>query len=315
MSSARRHSIWAMGRRDDVTITITGVGWKGYDAGASVNSNLARIAPDADIIMAYKPDGHQRERTPAVIGLREVKQPVVLRFNEAWWADGQAAKEVKSAGASLVICHHPGDVGQFKACDDTVRIEVIPHCAEKTVYGAHRLSTSQRKTEVLFVGVQAKGTYPLRHKLWKMMRNGLPGIKSYIHPHPGYWMNSLEHCERMVKEYASNLGRAKIVVACTSCYKYPLAKYVEASMAGAVVVGDAPRLHDSDRFPDYDKLFYEVDAGAPEAELRATLRKLLDDPEALQARAALAQQTAMELYSQEVYATRFVSIVRDMIGS
>lgn len=312
MSSARRHSIWAMKRREDVNLTLTGIGFGGYDKGASVAKNVARIMPDADIIMAYKPEGHTREHTPPVIGLREVTQPVVLRFNEAWWGNNKAAKEVEYAGASLVICHHPGDVRQFKSC--TARIEVIPHCAEKSVYGIHTKTIEQRQVDVMFVGVQAEGTYPLRYRWWNLIKAGLPaGIIPCIYPHPGYWANDIEHCEWLVREYAAVLGKAKIVLACTSLYKYPLAKYVEGAMAGTVIVGDAPDLCGSDRFPSYDKLFFPVDVDASKEKLIRTLQDLLADKDRLQEIATTAKQTAMEFYSQETYAEQFVTIAREVV--
>lgn len=316
MSSARRHSLWAMKRQEGVNVHLTGIGFEGYDKNASVSKNIASLMPDADVIVAYKPEGHTREHTPPVIGLREVSQLVVLRFNEAWWAKGKAAKEVNDAGASLVICHHPSDVKQFASCN--ARVEVIPHCAEKTVYGIHTTPIAKRDIDILFAGVQAEGTYPLRHKWWNLMHELMRdyralGITPFIYPHPGYWADNIEHCEKLVREYATMLGRAKILVACTSAYKYPLAKYVEASMAGTVVVGDAPDLCGSDRFPSYEKLFVPVEANASKEQLKETLRELVTDEDRLHKHAATAWQTAMEFYSQEAYARQFVGIIRNML--
>ena len=83
---------------------------------------------------------------------------------------------------------------------------------------------------------------------------------------------------------------ANIVLATRSCFKYGLAKYVEAAMAGAIVAGDAP----AEPSVDYAALgLVELTDEMTDDEIVATLDRWLADEEGRRARARAARRAAL----------------------
>lgn len=303
VSPARRHSIQAI--QQAATVKVSGPGFVEYDDRKSVNDNLDRIMPDADAVLWYKPEGHAG-RYAALIGTKECRVPSIMRFNEAWWPDRRAAKEVEACGAKIVIIHHEIDRKQFKGVNATV--EHIPHCASGAVFTC-RVHHDHRKIDCLLTGVLSKEIYPVRERFANLIRSN--AISGEIRPHPGYRLADSQACEQEVASYADHLSRAKIALVCSSVYKYPLAKYVEAAMAGCFVIGDMPE----EAPPLYEKIVMPINISWSDSEIAEFIKGWLQSDVARQRRSVESQRIAAEHFCQERYAEKFVEAVERYINA
>ena len=78
------------------------------------------------------------------------------------------------------------------------------------------------------------------------------------------------------------MGRSKIVLTCSSRWRYPLAHYPQAAMAGACLVADPP-----DTPPDgHESLFVPTGPQPSSKALRDLVGDLLGNPETARQRAA-----------------------------
>lgn len=317
-SPTRRHQVWAVERRDDVELKITGPGWPDWDDDASGMYNIESLLPDCQVAWGYKMNG--TEKSPPVGNMAEVSANVltVEGWNECWpgTADGfkaamhpgggTAAQECIEAHLGMAICHHPNDVPRMQAAADAgTRIVHIPHCAERTMF--YRPDVA-KKCDVVLTGVQNATQYPLRAKWLKI----LPRLSKnhYSLQRCPNWVESVERAEELTGEYASALARSKIKLGCASRWKYPLAHYPEAAMAGCLVVADMP-----EQAPDgYGEMVAAVGSDWTLSELEQYVQGLLADG-ALPARMRAAQQAALRHFSMERYADDFVRLCRETIGT
>lgn len=308
LSPARRHAIWAMMRRKDLfRVVQSGPGWRGWVERETLATNAQRVMPDADAILTYKPLG-TREALP----LKEVlgcDVPRVLAFNECWWPGSLASKEAIEAGASLIVCHHANDMPHFDLAKSWIgcRVVHIPHGAERATFDLNE--DGPRLTDVLLAGNCAPNVYPLRSKWAEVL--GLLGRRVCVKlPHPGYRKRSSRECEETVGRYARHLNESKIALVCGSKHRYPLAKYVEAAMAGCLVLGDMP-----EQAPDgYDELVAQVPMDAPIEILAGVVNDWLDRPNDLRAFAKRSREVAREQFSQDRYAERFHAAVSEHLS-
>jgi len=307
MSPVRRHSIRAIARRDDVELVLSGPGWPDYDVARPVQDNLARLMPDADVVLWYKPLG--TNEVPPLIRPRELKVPACLRFNEAWWPWRRAMKEVIASGTELVICHHANDVRRFRrfrGVEPLVRH--VPHCAERTIFEPVALPQSERPIPVLLTGKVHRRTYPLRSRFERWIRSGrLPG---QVREHPTYELPTEADVLAQVQDYAHQLGQARIVVVDSSRYRYPLSKYTEAAMAGALVVGDMPESPP----PGFADFVVRIDPRASDRKILATVLRWLEDESARTERAERGRRILLARYTQEHYAAAWVNAVGELLG-
>lgn len=321
MSSVRRHSIEAIMRRDDVDVVLSGVGWESYHEHLTAKENLAMLMHDADAVLWYKPEGSKQVK--ALIDPKGVGVPAILRFNECWWPDNQAANEVLDSGSSIVICHHWNDMMRFTHAwqltppektqrvvrHSGVSLYNVHHCAEKSVYLQASRPWKDRDIAVLVTGVISPEIYPLRSRVKNLIDSGL--VKGTIRSHPGYRTRSLEENDAQVRDYADMLGRSRCVVSCASRYQYALAKFSEIAMAGACLVSDAPG--ECDWYSGlWEDCFELLDITQPADKMAEFLNDLPRRRET-KTLARRAQEMTLQYFTQEDYARRFVRCVRDHI--
>jgi len=299
-SPVRRHAILALQRRDDTTVKISGQGWPDWrhDIDGGAVAMIEHLMPDADAVFWYKPLG--AKGIPPLIDSQAVKDRwlTVESFNECWWPDHRAEREATEAGTSLVICHHANDQQQFR----TLPTVHIPHCAEKSIFAKAAKPWEKRDIDVLLCGVQSPSIYPLRAKWLELFKAGkLPG-RAHYHERPPYRAKNLAACDDLVAEYASLLGRSKIVLGCSSRYRYALARFPEAAMAGALHLSDMP--HNAPPF--YADFIWPPTDGALVDHVNECLCVLneLDGCTPI-------HDLAKQFYSQEVYAEKFLHAVSE----
>lgn len=307
VSPVRRHSILAMGRRDDVTLHVSGADWPDYDLTRTPEQNRRRIMPDSQAVLLYKPEG--TKEVPYVGDPQTLKVPAVLRYNEAWWPDGKASLEAISAWAKLVIIHHEVDRPQF---DDAVKatgcqVVHVPHCAEKIVFADAARPHAKRDLDVVLTGVLSAEVYPLRDRFVKLIDSGaLRPLKTLVYRHPGYRKPDMKACDKAVRDYADVLGRSKVALVTGSRYRYPMAKYVEAAMAGCALVGDMPL-----KAPAGYEWFYDLSPtqDLSDEQWAGLIRTAVANTQAGQAN----KKVAVARFTQERYAEDFVEAVRSVL--
>ena len=289
---ARFHAPKAVSRQPGIDMRFSGEGWPNWDAGQSCTENFARWGWRPDWIWAYKPEDH--------IGVAQSLPRKVVTYNEAWWPDNRALAEVRAMRADLVICHHENDLHQFPGFDAVH----IPHGAEADVF--YTPSDCIRPTDCLVSGVISDEIYPVRGRLKQLVEQGK--LSGTIRKHPGYRLQGEDKCEHQAREYARELGTAKIALCCTSRYKYALAKLFEAAMAGCAVASDMP---DDSVFGDsLGRHIIQIDDQWTDSQIVECLQSYLDDPDGLQQRAVAGQAVALQHYTMDRYAEKFISALK-----
>jgi len=231
MSRVRFHAIQALEKICNVT--YSGLGWNNYDNTLSVQKNIDKMSIKFNIVIVYKP--------LEFIKFKEVKIPKCIRYNEMWDIEW-TLKEIYESGCELVICHHLNDCEKYQKMNiKNVKFVYIGHCAENTIFKDYKLNL-KNKYDVLFAGAVSHYHYPLRER-YKTIIDKLnnKGYNCLIQEHPGY-KHIDSHTNKYLIKYALNINKSKIVLACTSLWKYRLAKYIEIPMCNvAAICGDIPK--------------------------------------------------------------------------
>lgn len=315
MSPARRHAIRAFNRCTEINCHLAGPGWGDWQAKKPVRWNIERLMPECDALLWYKPLGLEHKAAPVapLIEPHDTGVLTVETYNEAWWPNDLASRDVIASGTKLVICHHAADIPRFDlaVAEAGCTVGHIPHCAEETVFAEGAKPYKQRDIDLLLTGAINDSTYPLRHKWEQIIHSGRAPGRCEARRHPGYWMRDVRHCDEVVDIYAGLLKRSRIHLVCGSVYRYPLAKYVESAMAGCLVIGDMPL----EAPPEYDKLMVAVPHDAGESELVGALRHWVDNKqrEEVARRAMAAREIALKHYTCQHYAVAFAAAVQGAI--
>lgn len=313
LSPVRRDSLLAIGRHPSISLHITGPGWEDYNSSLSITENINRLGVGVDLIGWYKPLGDNTNPeypSEPLRGISELCIPTCMRFNEAWWPDRLAVREVQESRTQLVICHHAEDLIEFsKQNDETYPLQTvhIPHGACQNRYYTPVSSSDDRSIPLLLTGSLKshldEDLYPLRKRVAQLILDKrLPGT---IRKKPPDVMPNSAAIERELLDYSAQLKSSKIVIMDGTRHQYPLAKYSEAAMAGAFVLGTAPRIAP----PHFGDLFEPIDPRSKDEHLCSTIELWLKNSEERIARSQLAQQTAIEHFSQVAYAEAFYRVI------
>jgi len=286
MSRIRFQGIAALAKIADVV--YSGIGWDNWDTNFTVDENIEDIynGDKPDWIIMYKPLGLE--------GIEDTKVKKCLRYNEMWDIKG-TKKEIYDSGADLVICHHLNDIPKYKDVP-LVSFVNVPHSAEASVYRDYGL---EKDYDVLLTGA-VSSHYPFRARLKKIINQHLKKkAKCKILGHPGGDLRKL-HGETL-DGYAKELNKAKIVLTCSSKYKYRLGKYIEIPMCGSVLAGDLP---DDDQ-DDLESFMLVLNTTDTDEEIVDKIMSVLHDT---QTRENMIQRGLFwsERYTQERYAKRLL---------
>ena len=201
------------------SVRVTGPGWEDWPASNDVRDWLVQHDPLA--IIAYK--------TENVMGLEHVNCPVACIFNEANDRK-KTLDDIEAAKATDVFFHHAGDYALWlsELSRMGIRCHLIHHCAPENPNGNR--SYSDRPIDIGLCGVISREIYPIRTSFAKS------GICT-VRPHPGYRITNVMG---QYEDYMDWLSQVKVLICCSSRYKYPLAKIHEGLAAGCTVISDAP---------------------------------------------------------------------------
>jgi len=294
MSSVRRLSMIAIGNHEDVELKVTGPGFDGFKG-----AHKSEVEFKPDIVTWYKPLD--------IPGHLSVVAPKCLRFNEMW-AREATLKEIIQSKTDIVICHHGQEQSIYQKLLPGKKVVHIPHCAEKTIFKDYGL---KKDIDVLYTGIASKKFYPLRRKFLEKVQPILKkrGYSFQIFKHPGYRLPSLEAIKKHTIKYARAMNRSKIVVTCSSKYKYELAKYAEIPMCRTALCADVPG-HNQEWF---GKWMIVVGQETPAPKIAERIIGYLKDQQSLQMKTDLGWQENLKCRTQEYYAEQFVKVVKECI--
>ena len=283
MSRVRFHGINALSKK--TSVAIWGRGWKGYDNNLTVEQNLDK-KDKYDAVIAYKP--------LELKDFKNIKPLKCLRYNEMYNIE-LTLKEIRESGAQLVICHHMNNYEQYRKKNiPKVKFVYVGHGAEKTIFRNYNL---KKEYDITLIGVLSKKNYPLRDKFLKLMPILKKKYKCHIHSHPGYRLKDA-HTDKYLIDYAKTIAKSKIVLSCSSKFKYRLGKYVEVPMCQTVLCADKP----DDTADDYDFLI-DINDKMSTDEIITKLDYYLEHPDKLEEKKQKGILFCKE-YTQEHYAER-----------
>ncbi len=301
-SVIRRHVIEAVLRHPDVTGIVSGPGWEGYDEDESIQHNMDRLLPDADVCWVYKVDGNLGLKIPASHGLKDVKALRVARFHEFWWTTHsrllkQARQE--TANIDLVVHCHENDGPRFEQmCVPAVH---IPQTCDEGLFACDD-PIAERPIQCLMTGTIGGEHYPFRVRLANLIET--KQIPGQIRPTPPCWVGDPQ---KEVVAYAEHLKNARIVLCCTSKWKYALGKQIEAAMAGCVVATDTP--DDSLYRKTVGRYALRLDPEWSDLKLSNVILRCIEDGERM-ALLSVGARSESKAFTNEAYADRFVDAVR-----
>lgn len=212
-----------------VHVKYWGTGWDSYNSDLCVQENIDKLEKKYDLIISYKPLEFK--------GISNVKIPLCIQYNEMF-NKNSTLNEIINSGCKLVVCHHLNEAQEYSKMNiPNVKFVYIGHCAEKTIFKDYGY---EKEYDVLIAGY-INNVYPLRMRLYNILRMlKFKGYKCNIHPHPGYDLHDA-HTNRYLKEMAVEISKSKIVLTCSSYFRYRLGKYVEIPMCGTALCGDVPK--------------------------------------------------------------------------
>lgn len=220
-SRVRFHAIDALFRDPSVSGIKDGPGFPEWK---DVPTSVERHNPD--FIFWYMPlrmEGHDK-----------VTVPKILSYNEAYAIKG-VTKEVTESKTDIVIFHYLNTMKDFPHLHSACQMINIPHCVEKNIFKDYHLPKCY---DILFTGAHGKNFYPLRSRLYKMIKKGCFNkciVK--IREHPG---KRIDTVDTQVIEYAQDINKAKLVFTCSMTLKNAVAKYSEIPACNSLLIGDLP---------------------------------------------------------------------------
>lgn len=277
---------------DGVELKFSGVGWPGWVEEWTVRQNIDNLGFEPDWIWVYK--GQQYP------GLAECGIPRFVIFNEAN-AD-KTIDEIKAAAPAKVGFHHEIDALRWKL---DAGIFTLPHCSPND---DEVQSWIGRKRDFLFCGATSPHIYPLRSRLCGMMKYGWLGDSWHHRKHPGYRMRCRGDVEREYRGFRDDMRNSRFLLTCSSIFRYPLAKYIEAAHAGTIPVGDLP---DDSFFQEHfaDKMIV-IDPAWSDQRISHYVKDAMRQPAELTAISDALYTTARRHFSMKRYAERVVEQLR-----
>jgi spore maturation protein CgeB len=202
----------------------------------------------------------------------------------------------------LVIFHHLNDMIKMSKRVDFrgIYVENIPRLVETSIF---RDFGEKKIYDLLLIGHTNRNVYPFRCRLGDIVKSRVFNkyVKSTVR-HPGYEIASPM---KVQENFSREINKAKIVITCSSKFKYALSKYVEVPRSHALLAADLP----DERHSFYSSYMLVLDPNDSDASIcSALLYWLIHDSE----REELTKK-GYDLVSKErnstVYANNFVNIV------
>jgi hypothetical protein len=231
----------------------------GYDGWVDCLTSYNKYKPD--VILWYKPftlNGY--DKLP--------NMPKILTYNETYMLE-DTKKEILESKSNIIVLHHQNVVKDFTdLASRGLWVVNIPHCINPKVFKDYGHS---KTIDILFAGVNSPQIYPLRDRWMHVLQSHrLSEYKIVVRDHPGY---SIVNVDNQVRDFAEQINRAKIVVTCSSVFKYALTKYIEIPMCNSLCVADLP----DERHDFFEQFIEPVTLDMTDDQLIDVLIKCLKD--------------------------------------
>ena len=295
MSRVRFHSIEAMGKC--AHLEYTGPGWPGYNNEEDVQENIDRLFPrcEFDLVIAYKP--------LEMKSFSDIRFLKCLRYNEMY-NKSITIKEITQSKANWVICHHYNDYVEYRKIFENfslfpIKFINIPHSANEIIFKDY----GEKKYDVLLAGSLEAQYYPLRKKFIDVIKElNRDGIRALIYEHPGYELGGASKNKATI-EFAKIISASKIVLTCSSKFKYRLGKYIEVPMCKSVLAADIP----DDQQAEFGKFILELNLDMSIEEICDKIKNCLNDNADYKNKIDLGHKYAMK-YTMEKYSNRLLDM-------
>ena len=286
----------------DSAVVTWGPGWPEWDVNMSIVENVERFCRatyPAHLIIAYGLAG----------SLLGGPVPVAVILQEAY--DRRKTDQlIRAMDPRLVVFTYANELPQYEHFAAEGRVCVaVPHGVEPgpmavaypELLALGHAGFADRPIDVLIVGNMNETIYPVRvhlaHLAWRELRKR--GYKVVWAPHPGYTLPPKVGV--VGREYLRLLGQAKLVVTCTSRYRYALTKLLEIPMAGALPVTDLPG--ERQRFFSHTGLI--VSPSMLDREILGLMEGMLDDAGAWELAVKIARERVEDRCLMTFWAERF----------
>lgn len=286
MSRVRFHAFDAICRHPEIQAFKDGPGFDGW-----VNCQESVKKYNPDVVFWYKPMEMEL--------YDKVTVPKVIAYNEMYDVIG-TKKEIVSSKSNIVICHLANDIKLFQDLHQSHRFVPMGHCVETSIFKDYQ---QPNEYDILLTGLVDKNIYPLRYRFQEMIKRGAFGkLKTKILKHPGYRINTVDD---QVVEYAKELNKAKIVLTCSSKYKYALAKYMEIPACGVLCIGDIP----NDREDFFRELIVPIDTSWADSKIIEVINNWLKNETERVEKIKMSLELIRTNHTQEHYAQRFLEVI------
>lgn len=304
------HQYLACKDHDYIRPVMWGEDFEGYDNGQSLRDNLVRRFGSVaffDVIFLF---GIIDNAQLLAISDQTV---VLIREHECW--SRRCDPFIVLNNASIVMFTFAQDIAPYAPLSARRLFVHSPTSARHQLFfpGDVRFEPPNSRYGVLSFGAKDPVVYPLRYRLGELGEKGLipdyterkhPG---YIHSLPGPEPDSphlFEHpLERQIAEYAKTLHRTKICMMDSSVYRYAYQKFIEAAMAGCLIVSDIPY----ERSDQYRRFVVEIKPTDSDQHIIDTISWWLDHDAERVARAAIGQRYALEHFTWDHWANSLVA--------
>jgi len=283
-------------------VSTTGPGWPDWDENNGVGRNIDKCME--------RQTGEQKAQLVVAYEMGEVKHspiPTCVIIQEAYDRP-KTLRTIREVDAKLVVFTYANEMPQYR---DELESEgravvTIPHSGDEGCFMDYRL---KKDIDVLVVGNMNREIYPFRVRLanlaWRELRKR--GYRVEWIRHPGYVLPSESGI--VGEAYARKLNQARLVVTCTSRYKYALAKLVEIPLCFALPVSDVP----NDRAEFFEKTTLHVEPWMLDREILSVMENVLDDEEDWAVRTLRAREMTEARLTMKDWAERFVFWARRKI--
>eukprot|EP00727_Mastigamoeba_balamuthi_P006918 m51a1_g2847 hypothetical protein (417) ;mRNA; r:288681-290802 len=271
---------------------LWGKGFEGYDDAKTLKQNIEAklgttdLARALDLVVVYEietPKGPDKE-------LLELSQvvPIAARLHEC--REGWCNDMIKNQNISIVLMAYPYEMAQYDALSARRVFAAAPNNAEPRVFYEPDL-VSGRTVDIMAVGRATWRWYPLRKRLGLLVEKGT-WKNAVWKRHPG-WL--VKKPEEQLKQYAADLKSSKIVLTCTSRFRYQVTKLPEIAMAGALIVSDVP-LQDEEL---WSQVIVKVSVKDSDQKIKETVDWWLEHEEERLERVRRGQQLALQRYTAD----------------
>jgi len=283
-----------------MTAKIWGPDWEGWNRSLKFEENVKQkfgIEFDAVLYEKIRQDDLPREGGPTV---------VAAVFHEATSQEGGTNDPLWLSHwfpprDHIMFFTYASDMWLYSNYSQNRLMVHLSHTVRPSTF--KKDVQKKRDIDILLVGAISPKFYPLRYRFHNLIKSGV--LKGGAHrSHPGYtelysreqrlklgWTK--EKLEQQVKDYADELGNAKMVICTKSTRGYSLRKYFEAAAAGALIIGNIP---DSDRDDEFRKYVVEVHNNETDQQIVDKVKWWIDHPKERMERARKGQEIALSKY-------------------